>query len=260
VPLTIALVAVGDCWDAISEPRPYRAPRSFEDAMLEMQNGAGRLLVMIAEPTTEPNPPTPKVRHSFHVVLREGDDRTVVIDTLTLGPPDSHIERVDEPDRGVTWAALKALRPGVLIAHVVGHIRAEESMIRRLIELDKGLWISKAPRQAELTAVIERFDAALEQPRRRREQARPRLAGLSTDELHRDIAHLCATEYERGRRRGFHNIIATFYGGVPEKTAADWIYKARQNGWLTPVAPGRIDYTRGPRFDQLKEDNDGKTT
>jgi putative nucleotidyltransferase with HDIG domain len=42
VPLTIALVAVCDCWDAISEPRPYREPCSPEDAMREMQNGAGR--------------------------------------------------------------------------------------------------------------------------------------------------------------------------------------------------------------------------
>jgi HD-GYP domain-containing protein (c-di-GMP phosphodiesterase class II) len=42
VPLTIALVAVCDCWDAITEPRPYRTPCSFEDAMREMENGAGR--------------------------------------------------------------------------------------------------------------------------------------------------------------------------------------------------------------------------
>lgn len=42
VPLTVALVAVCDCWDAITEPRPYRAPCSFEDAMGEMQAGAGR--------------------------------------------------------------------------------------------------------------------------------------------------------------------------------------------------------------------------
>ena len=42
VPLTIALVAVCDCWDAITEPRPYRTPCSFEDAMREMESGAGR--------------------------------------------------------------------------------------------------------------------------------------------------------------------------------------------------------------------------
>jgi HD-GYP domain-containing protein (c-di-GMP phosphodiesterase class II) len=42
VPLTIALVAVCDCWDAITQPRPYRTPCSFEDAVDEMQNGAGR--------------------------------------------------------------------------------------------------------------------------------------------------------------------------------------------------------------------------
>jgi len=42
VPLTIALVAVCDCWDAISEPRPYRSPCSIDDAMAEMQKGAGR--------------------------------------------------------------------------------------------------------------------------------------------------------------------------------------------------------------------------
>jgi HD-GYP domain-containing protein (c-di-GMP phosphodiesterase class II) len=42
VPLTIALVAVCDCWDAITEPRPYRSICSFEDAVREMENGAGR--------------------------------------------------------------------------------------------------------------------------------------------------------------------------------------------------------------------------
>lgn len=42
VPLTIALVAVCDCWDAITEPRPYRTPCSFEDAKLEMERGAGK--------------------------------------------------------------------------------------------------------------------------------------------------------------------------------------------------------------------------
>ena len=42
VPLTIALVAVCDCWDAITEPRPYRSVFSFEDALTEMEKGAGR--------------------------------------------------------------------------------------------------------------------------------------------------------------------------------------------------------------------------
>jgi HD-GYP domain-containing protein (c-di-GMP phosphodiesterase class II) len=42
VPLMIALVAVCDCWDAITEPRPYRAPCSFDDAVREMEDGAGR--------------------------------------------------------------------------------------------------------------------------------------------------------------------------------------------------------------------------
>jgi HD-GYP domain-containing protein (c-di-GMP phosphodiesterase class II) len=42
VPLTIALVAVCDCWDAITEPRPYRAASSIEAAIGEMENGAGR--------------------------------------------------------------------------------------------------------------------------------------------------------------------------------------------------------------------------
>ena len=42
VPLTIALVAACDCWDAITEPRPYQALRSFEDAISEMESGAGR--------------------------------------------------------------------------------------------------------------------------------------------------------------------------------------------------------------------------
>jgi HD-GYP domain-containing protein (c-di-GMP phosphodiesterase class II) len=42
VPLTIALVAVCDCWDAITEPRPYHVALSIEDAMCEMEKGAGR--------------------------------------------------------------------------------------------------------------------------------------------------------------------------------------------------------------------------
>jgi HD-GYP domain-containing protein (c-di-GMP phosphodiesterase class II) len=42
VPLTVALVAVCDCWDAITEPRPYREPRPLEDAMREMQSSAGK--------------------------------------------------------------------------------------------------------------------------------------------------------------------------------------------------------------------------
>ena len=42
VPLTVALVAVCDCWDAMTEPRPYRQALSFEDAADEMQRGAGR--------------------------------------------------------------------------------------------------------------------------------------------------------------------------------------------------------------------------
>ena len=42
VPLTVALVAVCDCWDAITEPRPYREPCSFDEATEEMQSGAGR--------------------------------------------------------------------------------------------------------------------------------------------------------------------------------------------------------------------------
>ena len=42
VPLTISLVAVCDCWDAITEPRPYRSACSLEDAVTEMERGAGR--------------------------------------------------------------------------------------------------------------------------------------------------------------------------------------------------------------------------
>ena len=42
VPLTVALVAVCDCWDAMTEPRPYRQALSIEDAATEMQRGAGR--------------------------------------------------------------------------------------------------------------------------------------------------------------------------------------------------------------------------
>jgi HD-GYP domain-containing protein (c-di-GMP phosphodiesterase class II) len=42
VPLTVALVAVCDCWDALTEPRPYRTTCAFEQAVDEMQRGAGR--------------------------------------------------------------------------------------------------------------------------------------------------------------------------------------------------------------------------
>ena len=42
VPLTVALVAVCDCWDAMTEPRPYRETMSVAEAAQEMQRGAGR--------------------------------------------------------------------------------------------------------------------------------------------------------------------------------------------------------------------------
>ena len=42
VPLSVALVAVCDCWDAITEPRPYRTIRPFDEAVEEMRAGAGR--------------------------------------------------------------------------------------------------------------------------------------------------------------------------------------------------------------------------
>ena len=42
VPLTVALVAVCDCWDAMTEPRPYRETMSVAEAAEELQRGAGR--------------------------------------------------------------------------------------------------------------------------------------------------------------------------------------------------------------------------
>lgn len=42
VPLTVALVAVCDAWDALTEPRPYRDPLDFDAAATEMQRYAGR--------------------------------------------------------------------------------------------------------------------------------------------------------------------------------------------------------------------------
>jgi HD-GYP domain-containing protein (c-di-GMP phosphodiesterase class II) len=42
VPLTVALVGVCDCWDAMTEPRPYRVTYSYDDAVAEMEAGAGR--------------------------------------------------------------------------------------------------------------------------------------------------------------------------------------------------------------------------
>jgi HD-GYP domain-containing protein (c-di-GMP phosphodiesterase class II) len=42
VPLTVALVAVCDCWDAMTEPRPYRETYSVDEAADEMQRNAGR--------------------------------------------------------------------------------------------------------------------------------------------------------------------------------------------------------------------------
>ena len=42
VPLTVALVTVCDCWDAMTEPRPYRVTYSIDDAIEEMRRSAGR--------------------------------------------------------------------------------------------------------------------------------------------------------------------------------------------------------------------------
>jgi HD-GYP domain-containing protein (c-di-GMP phosphodiesterase class II) len=42
VPLTVALVAVCDCWDAMTEPRPYRETYELDAAVDEMQRNAGR--------------------------------------------------------------------------------------------------------------------------------------------------------------------------------------------------------------------------
>ena len=42
VPLTVQLVAVCDCWDAMTESRPYRDAYSIEEAIQEMQRNAGR--------------------------------------------------------------------------------------------------------------------------------------------------------------------------------------------------------------------------
>jgi HD-GYP domain-containing protein (c-di-GMP phosphodiesterase class II) len=42
VPLTVALVAVCDAWDALTEPRPYREALSFDEAVDEMRTHAGR--------------------------------------------------------------------------------------------------------------------------------------------------------------------------------------------------------------------------
>ena len=38
----MALVAVCDCWDAMTETRPYRTTMSFAEAVDEMRSGAGR--------------------------------------------------------------------------------------------------------------------------------------------------------------------------------------------------------------------------
>ncbi len=42
VPLTVALVGVCDSWDAITQARPYKAPRGLDDAIVEMRASAGR--------------------------------------------------------------------------------------------------------------------------------------------------------------------------------------------------------------------------
>jgi putative nucleotidyltransferase with HDIG domain len=42
VPLTVALVSVCDAWDALTEQRPYRQPRSTADAAVELRAHAGR--------------------------------------------------------------------------------------------------------------------------------------------------------------------------------------------------------------------------
>jgi HD-GYP domain-containing protein (c-di-GMP phosphodiesterase class II) len=61
VPLSVALVAVCDCWDAITEPRPYRTVRPFDEAIEEMQSGAGRqwsraLVEWLIETVLQPDP------------------------------------------------------------------------------------------------------------------------------------------------------------------------------------------------------------
>lgn len=42
VPLGVALVAVCDAWDALTEDRPHREPRTFEEAASELQMHSGR--------------------------------------------------------------------------------------------------------------------------------------------------------------------------------------------------------------------------
>ena len=42
VPLTVALVAVCDAWDALTEARPYREALSYREAVAEMRTHAGR--------------------------------------------------------------------------------------------------------------------------------------------------------------------------------------------------------------------------
>jgi putative nucleotidyltransferase with HDIG domain len=42
VPLTVALVAVCDAWDALTEERPYREAMTIDEAAAEMRSNAGR--------------------------------------------------------------------------------------------------------------------------------------------------------------------------------------------------------------------------
>jgi putative nucleotidyltransferase with HDIG domain len=65
VPLGVALVAVCDAWDALTECRPYREPLSHEEAAAELRRHAGRqwsraLVDWTLEAVEQPEPAAPR--------------------------------------------------------------------------------------------------------------------------------------------------------------------------------------------------------
>ena len=164
-----------------------------------------RRLRMIVE-AEEPNPPpTTRVIHSYRAVLRE-QGGTVLLDSITLGLPHGRLtEGIDEPDRGVTDAALRALRPSAFADAILQAARSDRAILEVLVERDLGSWIAKAERLAEL-ARVERVTTD-----------RPRQRGggrVATRGQHlRDVAEVCIAEFASGRRRGFPQLVQNRFGG-----------------------------------------------
>lgn len=214
----------------------------------------GHGLRMIVDARLEPNPPaTLHVRHSFRAVLRADDDG-LVLDSLTLGAPEWTREGWDEPDRGVSSAVLDAVRPAAIIAKIVHAIHERGDHFQRLAERlahrNEERWMLLGAKGERLAKVASRIEDTPGRPRRRGP------GRVSSDEVYRQVAVLCVAAFNDGQRNGFHRRIAEQFE-VPPKTATDWIYKARRDGWLAPSAPGRTYFAPGPRLIEEEGDSNG---